>query len=382
MIAGKKYAPTLRAKKGELGSVSVLPLKFSDNLLPIFVIPPKWEMKDGQPRLLDVPAALNFSDVLLPYWRGRPVIIDPAHVFEALGEESCETWLPQAFSRARGKGLYAIPCALISELKGLKQKAFKLALDKHAEIKLALRLYSDDVEDSEVLRELLDVVSGLGIKPSDCIVLVDFTDADLSLSEAPDVVIRTLDDLCQLGAWGGLVVQGSSYPIKYPVGENESCTIPRHEFKLWEKIHDDVQNLSSPVIFGDFAADHSQMNFPKSKGGGKPFTSLRYTSRDTWFVIRGDQKGRVADEIIKIATKICELKYFSGAEFSPADKWIKTAASGGGSTGNPSQWRQHNTTRHIMITLKALFDLSGDHFDSTSVPIKEHEQVSLFDGLS
>lgn len=379
MISNKKYAPTLRAKKGELGSLRVLPIKFSDSLLPIFVIPPKHEMKDEQPKFLETPDTLEFSKVLLPDWRDRPVIIDASHVFDTLSEETCTTWLPEAFSRARRNGLQPIPCVPFADLEGTKGDAYSLAIDRQSKVKVVLKLHSDDVEDIDVLNDLKKAVLSLNLSPEDCVILVDFTSSDLSLSEAPDVVIRTLDDLCQEGKWGGVIVQGSSYPIKYPIKENESCLIPRDEIQLWSKIHDDIQQLSSPIIFGDFAADHSKIKFMKSNGGVKPFRALRYATEDSWYVIRGSQKGKTAIEIQNICKDICELASFSGAGFSPADNWIKEASLSSSSNGGASQWRQHNTTRHIMITLKTLFTLDGENFDQVSVPQYEDKQMSMFE---
>ncbi len=340
------YGPAVRARQGELMGLRDLAPDVAERILPRTIIPPRAERDEELQRSLmqieDVPTPGTF---LARFWQHRDLLLDPTYLIQDFGRERMAYWLPKMFEHARQAGVQAIPLISFQEL--LKELAFAhRAACADGAIKLAVRISSGDMIGSELREHLLAALDWLHLSPSDCALIVDFSDAEFGQPELVSGVIQgSLEYLQELGLWRNIIFQGSNYPEKNPALDNSSQLVPRNEWKAWSAAVDFDPATGEHLIFGDYGADCSNMTFGGK--GAMAIRHLRYATPDSWLVQRGYPTGSTEGAMRDICKKILESGVFAGREFSSADEFIYLCAKGFTGPGQPWKWRAINTTHHI-----------------------------------
>ena len=156
--------------------------------------------------------------------------------------------------------------------------------------------------------------------------------------------------------------------------ERPRCRQETHRWRAWRLAVKFDPTTADHMIFGDYAADCSKMDF--AKGGGRPIPHLRYTTGENWRIERGANDGTGRDRMHPVYTEIVDSNDFAGAGFSEADRYIaRAAASAAAPHGNPSTWRQLNTTHHITQVVSDIARVRG--FEIKRPSIEESVQNSL-----
>jgi hypothetical protein len=128
------------------------------------------------------------------------------------------------------------------------------------------------------------------------------------------------------------------------------------------------------MIFGDYAADCSKIEFADSVC--KPINHVRYTVGENWRVQRGEKETTSRNSMHQVFTTIEGSTDFAGASFSQADKYIaRAAASLAEPHGNPTTWRQLNTTHHITQVVNDIAKVRG--LEMKTISPREPVQMSL-----
>lgn len=352
MLDRKKfiYVPALRMKRGELEGLAWLQPDVADCIAPLLIVPPAkerdcgsqesfFEIADGVP---DVGAAVA------KYWLHRQVFVDVKAVLKEKSGQEAGSWLPALFARARSMGVFAIPVATICTLEKLGVAAFKSALLVDAKMKFGLRIESGDLADPTLNLRIEAVLSGLGLLASECTVFADFSDADLSTPSVVEPIIQgALEQLQTLGHWQLICFLGTHYPEKIPAEPGETFTQPRNEWHAWKAAVKFEPSTAEHMIFGDFGADNAKIDF-RSGGGAPPIVHCRYTTQESWMIVRGENEGTWFHRMKAVYGRIVDSGKFSGPEFSEADRLIyDVVRSNVQSVGGPWAWRQVNTTHHI-----------------------------------
>lgn len=351
MISQKKiiYVPALRMKMGELEGLRLLQRDVADCIAPLLIVPPAKERNCGSQELLfptenEVP---DVGGVLFKYWAHRQVFIDPRALFKECGADKAESWLPMLYNRARSQGVLAIPVASLVTLEKIGVTAFKGAISAGPGLKFGLRIQSGDMTDRSLDDRVRIVLAGMDLTASECAVFADFSDADLSDPSLVSPIIRaTLEQLQTLGQWQLVVFLGTHFPEKNPAEPNQTITQPRNEWHAWSEAVRFDPSTAWHMIFGDFAADNSKIEFGGS--GGRPIPHSRYTTASSWLVVRGDDTGTTHEVMKDVFQRIVDSGEFAGPTFSGADSYIfNVARNDAPNAGNPTIWRQLNTTHHI-----------------------------------
>ncbi len=344
------YVPALRMKRGELEGLAWLQPDVADCIAPMLIVPPAKERDCGSQESL-FETANGVPDVgaaVAKYWVHRQVFLDvKALLKEKLGQET-GSWLPALFARARSMGVLAIPVATIDTLERMGAGAFKSALSADTKLKFGLRVESGDLADPALNLRIEAVLASLQLSASACTVFADFSDADLSNPSVVEPIIRGALELLQtLGHWQLICFLGTHYPEKIPAAPGETFTHPRNEWHAWKAAVKFERSTAVHMIFGDFGADNAKIDF-RSGGGAQPIVHCRYTTQDSWMIVRGENEGNWYHRMKAVYGRIVDSGNFSGSEFSEADRLIyEVARKNSQSVGGPSAWRQVNTTHHI-----------------------------------
>jgi hypothetical protein len=204
---------------------------------------------------------------------------------------------------------------------------------------------------------LLDIqIKNLAIQPSDCILILDLTDADLSTPrEFAKFVAETLFKLRDFGAWAKIIVQSTSYPFKNPANDDSSADVARNEWQMWLALREIDSEIPNFAMFGDFGADNAHIDF---KSGGRPIPHLRYATETHWLVSRGNRDAGYG-VMRNVADRIVKSGFFSGELFSAGDEFIAARAQGLNGVGNPMMWRSVNMNHHMSLVVAQLGKIYG-----------------------
>jgi hypothetical protein len=259
---------------------------------------------------------------------------------------------------ARERRPKIIPAAKLADLGGGEVQAFRSVLDQETGLVFALVLASGDLADNAVLLTIRRVLDGLGVSPSECVMVIDFSDADLSSAEMAEPIIRYGVELVQeLGPWRRIVFQGTGFPEKNPAEDGGRHMVRPTEWLAWNHVIAVDPSMFGQLTFGDYAADCAKMIAGK---GGMAIPHLRYTCEENWLVQRGRKLSGSHKAVMgAVCRAIMGSGHFSGAGFSRADTAIAALADGVGGAGTATTWRQFNTTHHITAVVSALARMRG-----------------------
>lgn len=343
------YMTTLRMKMGEMEGLSWLRSDVADCVIPNLIVPPAKERSSSSQESLfaggeSIP---DVGGVLAKYWVFRPAFLDPRVLFKEYGAENAIDWLPALFSRARNLNVIAIPVASLTTLEAMGLAAFKASISSDDGLKFGLSVLSGEMTDPDLGARVQTVLTGLGLRPSECAVIADFTDADLSEPSFVAPIIRgALEQLQGLGQWQMIVFQGTHYPEKNPAKPGQTFIQSRNEWHAWTEAVKFDPSTAQQMVFGDFAADSAKIDF--KAGRAQAIRHCRYTTASDWLVTRGEGEGSDYEVMKDVFERIVDSGEFSGETFSLADAYIyDVARNGSPKAGNATTWRQVNTTHHI-----------------------------------
>jgi len=367
------YSPALRMKAGELEGVRLLTPDVADRILPRFIVPPSGERDRATPLLMDLDRMPQISSQMAVAWRRRPVLIDPAYIIDEFGRDEAAKWLPRMFERARKNEVSAIPTIHMNDIDYCSG-AYRASIDRHAPTKLGILVPSGEMVGSEFLRGMEKVLNALRVSPSDCVAIADFGGTEFS---EPGIVAPIIGGALELledvGRWQQIIFQGSHYPETNPAPENGVVLWPRNEWRAWRQAVKFDPSTAENMIFGDYAADCSKIEF--GDGGGRAIRHVRYATPEHWRIERGSNSGKQPVSMHHVYTKLVGSGDFSGSDFSEADAYIAHAA------GNPDaphgaamNWRQLNTTHHLTQVVTDIARVRG--IEIRRVPM-ESTQMSL-----
>lgn len=343
------YVPALRMKAGELRGLRDLAADVATSVLPRLIVPPVNERDDAtQPQLIEGQSLPDVSAPLSGHWRGREVLIEPTHLAAELGHEDIERWLPGMFDRARAAGGLPIPLVQMRDLISGALAGYRASIARTGDLRFGVVVSSSDIDDREALSMMLSAIGCLGVPAEQCMVIVDFHDADLTTPAIVAPIINgALDALQQLAPWKQVVFQGTNYPETNPADEGVSCLVPRNEWSAWKQAVTFDPSTADHLLFGDYAADCAKLSFGR-KGGSGAIRHYRYSTPNDWYVARGSNSGTHDDVMREVCERILGSGYFAGREFSSADDFIFLTAKGEATgPGSATTWRAVNTTHHI-----------------------------------
>jgi hypothetical protein len=277
-------------------------------------------------------------------WGSRTSLLDTRFLKLDKDEQQDASDLAQFLSASRKFGCSIIPMFDLktTELRGR-------AISSHWQSTkngLALRLTLSDLSDTGLRAQIHSLLVKMVIKPQQCVLILDFSDADLSEVDAfaafeAEWILRTQE----FGLWRRVIVAATNYPEKNPAPENGQARVGRYEWLVWKKALSLNSRVGELAMFGDFGADNARIDFG---GAGRALKHIRYATPDGWLVVRGGRLTADCDGSIRdVARRIMLSGSFAGELFSAGDEFIAACAAGLGGKGNPTTWRAANMNHHM-----------------------------------
>ena len=129
--------------------------------------------------------------------------------------------------------------------------------------------------------------------------------------------------------------------------------VPRYEWRLYKVLVNNFKKAGLRIpAFGDYAISHPKV-LELDMRITKPSATIRYTTEDGWFIIKGENvRDKKYEQYRVLCKKLIDFKYYYGSAFSWGDNFVQECASGRGKTGNLSTWRQVGTNHHIMKVIQ------------------------------
>jgi len=294
----------------------------------------------------------------------REAFLDVRFLFKDFGEDECTDWLPRMFDVARKANSKPIPLLSLSDALGPRVAAFRQALAVDT-AKCAIRIESGEI-DKELADRVAAAMSALGVVPADCTVLADFAEADFSdVTIVANIAQAALEELQAIGRWRQVVFQGTNYPVVNPAEPGKNKVIPRNEWLAWKEAIKLDGSSPEHLVFGDYGADCAIVEFKKASGG-IPIRHYRYTTLDSWLVVRGAGAGRAKTVMRSVCERILQSGKFAGRGFCSADDYIFKTAKGWDGPGTGSTWREINTAHHITRVVRDIGGIKGMSFAETT----------------
>lgn len=280
------------------------------------------------------------------------------------------------FDVARKANAQPIPVIDLADALGPRARAFRLVLATEGMTKAAIRVESGEI-DSELGNRLAAVVSSLGVIPQECAILADFCDADFSDAFAVATFAQVaLEELQGIGRWRHVIFQGTNYPESNPADADGNVIVSRNEWLAWKEAVKLDGTSPEHLVFGDYGADCAKFEF-NAASGGIPIRHYRYTTPDSWLVVRGSATGEAEAVMRGVSERILKSGKFAGRGFCSADDYIFKTAKGWDGPGNGSTWREINTAHHITRVVRDIGGIKGMSFTET-VFSDPADQTSLF----
>lgn len=350
-LDGKWYGVALRGKAGEFLAMLDLDETCKNRTLPQYIVP---SLHAKENKTLSPETAIETQvDKIVTYWGKRPCLLDIRYLRFSEDHGIDASWINQLLRTARQRLCQVIPVIGISA--DFYRASAVGAHARSASSGAAIRIALSDLFNRE-LRQLIETqLYNLGLPATECIIIVDLSDADLSdYVGFAKFVADWLFKIRAYGTWPRIVLQASSYPLKNPAKANNECRVRRSEWLAWQHLVGLDRSIKDFVLYGDFGADNGHIDF--TPGIRRAIPHLRYADAVDWLIVRGDKNWQT---IRQAAEKIVKSSSFSGELFSAGDEFIETRARGLAGIGNPTVWRQVNMNHHISLVTSNLSTLYG-----------------------
>lgn len=352
------YSPALRLKEGEYKALSQLPPAVMERVTPFFIAPPPKEgdIEKGRMFATSDEAAYITGERVGHYWPLRTSFVDSRFLLKEFKGEDASNWLPRLFQVARHCHGKPVPVATLNDMVGSNAKAFQLSMSVNDPTKLGIRITFGEI-DHTLSARVTEALQEFELSPTDCAVFLDFADADMADVEGVASFINVaVETLVEIGTWRNIVFQGTNYPAKNPANPGMVASVPRNEWHAWDAAVKTDPGILRHCAFGDYGADCAPLDL---KGGGIPIVHYRYCTPEDWKVVRAADGVQQRDAMRAICKQIVAGAYYSGHDFSEADKYIHLTAQGLTTGGGATLWREMNTIHHITMVISQLGKMLG-----------------------
>jgi hypothetical protein len=251
-----------------------------------------------------------------------------------------------------------MPVVALADVEGIRFDGFSRIIDAR-NVGVAIRLTLRELGDKTLKERLQGALLKMVALPSQCILLLDLSGADLSSADpVGEYIVAAFQRVYEIGNWRRVVVEATSYPESNPAQEDGEILLPRNEWKAWKLAVAHDATIRQQLTFGDFGADSSKFVF--SSGAIAQIRHYRYSTEDHWLVVRGNKAADALTAMRGVASRIVGSKHFAGRVFSQADEYIfETAAGRQKNPGSAMTWRKVNTVHHLTRVANDLGSMYG-----------------------
>ena len=355
------YVPILRWKRAEQVALSQLFESDSICITPLIELIPDNIIKKGkagkEDSILELDVATNnIIEQLVKYWGPRPFFIDLLWLASDILKQRTGYFLEILSQCASIYSLCFIPVTGLSR-DAIYQTSVEKVTSMHHQ-GACLRLFIDDIKSLTLKRDIDTLLKILKLEPESVDIIVDFQITD---QHAP-----TFDTLCYLipniNKWRNFIVASGAFPEDLSkLHKNDVHYLDRTDWISWK---DQVTSKTLPrtPIYSDYAIQHAR--YIRREGLLFPSASIRYTSDDSWIIMRGEAikregEGPGSAQWQDNAILLCDLPEYCNLTFSKGDKYIKEISLQHKETGSTETWLRAGINHHITFVVRQIANLSG-----------------------
>ncbi len=356
----RHYVPVVRWKRGEQIALRQLREEEKHAMTPLIELAPTDLAGD------DAEAAKFTSKAIMGIqrnWGSYRAFLELGRVGSRFDQGHESEIASVIFGAAREARLVLVPVVRVPG-GSLPHEALRRAVSI-SEGRACLRIKSAELPRQALHASINACLTVLDLTPSD----VDLV-LDIGLVGPSNVAMRNFSpgSLWEYD-WRTLSIVGGSFPkdlTGYSVGQHE---ITRLEWVRWRLEAPELFRRHGRIpTFGDYMTLHPE--FCEPRPGMNPSASIRYTSEDSWVVMRGEglqnENGLGNRQYYGNADLLCERKEYCGSTFSFGDNYIwKVASRNVESPGSPGTWLSATVNHHItFVTHQIPRILDSLHIDS------------------
>lgn len=354
------YVPLVKTLKAEFDALGHVSRQSADGILPLFDLDVIKKDNQGSSGFSEVGNVTEkFIDkkarLIDDFWHGREAMIDAYHWFPADSVESGEHVLHYFYNQLMVLGVKALPVVGYDRWEDESYRIAMKGLRDVAGSIFCLRLDINAIEDFDesdfFLGNIQSIVDGLGLVPSQSLVLIDH--GDVAQINVEDIVFVTKGMIRLLKTVGfeKFAMSGCSLPpsVDQAVAmvDSEGVVI-RKEMLAWKNVY--KASLCSVLLYSDYC-----VRGPKSNNGiQNPHINgkIRYTTKDQFFVVRGHsmQYPGKGEQMYGLAKKVINSNHYMGGSFSWGDSRIEDCSLQK-FKGNACNWIAIDTNHHIGFVL-------------------------------
>lgn len=362
-FGSNRYAPAILTRQGERLAMRELPEPVKAAITPLFVVHPIDLQPGTTEPVRSVSAHLEkLARQLRQDWGSSPAFVDLRFIDTSKPLEDGRHPLLSFVVRCRESDLPLAPVISGAQAPSYRRAAVEGA--SAAGTTIALRLSPDEWANTGTPLgdgHLQGLLAETGREPEAVHLILDVEEIGTSSALVAAAVRPALRSLPHANQWASLTVLGTGMPVgTQEVGRDSEMHLPRREWALWRALDGADHRRSS---FGDYVVQNPDpiSNFdPRFMDSS---AQLRYTTSNSWFVVRGrgmkaDDGG--AEQIRTLAEKIVsDPIVYSGRDFSWGDRWLWDCVHNAGAPGGQGVWRKVTTNHHLTFVVGQLASPHG-----------------------
>ena len=346
MFEYNHYIPILKAKNGEFGALSELPIEIKNRISPLIDV----FNTESSSKPLEFRLEKIANQVKMSWGTNRPIFIDLFGI--ALDERISNGLHPLSFifDHLKNLNVKAIPTTGFDRDEAYKE-ALKKIVNKDNQ-GVCIRLLKDDMESMDELQYNLEsLLSDLHISFENAHLLLDFRFLKIDeIGKSVDMAIDMFRNLPNIKEWHTLTIAASGFPGSLAeIGTNTSGRLPRTELQLWNALIARRREIKRPPSFADYGVQHPDLL--ELDWGIIPLVSnIRYTVTSEWLIVRGGSNKKYGwQQSHQLSRKLIAMPEYYGESFCWGDNYIADCAHKAVGPGNMTTWRKVGTNHHLTL---------------------------------
>jgi hypothetical protein len=351
------YVPCLRWKQGEYQAVLRLPAQIKEKFAPLIEIPEiGWDFEEEKDKKIIDEHLTDFAQKkIYRKWGTGFCFVDLNLIRSSERMADGNHPIHFVFDQLREAGCNAVPVTGLNRDNAYQKEVKNITIQDKSGI--CLRIKIDQAAKQSLKSELNSLLSRLKVKPEICDLIIDLGAPNfIPLKGFSKLIQAIMNSFPYLDDWRTFTLLGTSFPETMASIKKGGEIIPRYEWQLYKMLVSSFieEQLRIP-IFGDYVISHPSV-LEVDMRVVKPSATIRYTSDNSWYIIKGenvkDEKFGKFKQYRDLCNKLMESKYYYGSGYSWGDHFIQECATISGSTGNLTSWRQVGTNHHIVKVIQ------------------------------
>ncbi len=351
------YVPCLRWKQGEYQALLQLKDTTKSKMTPLIEVPEiGWDFeKKIATKTIDKHLE-PFARRVKTKWKNRRCFVDLKIISPSERMLDGRHPLEFVFFNLRKEKCEGIPVTGLDRDKEFQQAIQQVvSKDKNG---ICLRVTLEQAAKSNIKKMIDDLLSNIGVTQKDSDFILDLGAPNFVPLEGFCKLVQAIaQKLPYIERWRTLTLLGTSFPVSMAEIKGGAENIPRYEWQLYKKLTANLKKADYRLpTFGDYAIAHPNV-LNLDMRIVKPSASIRYTTNDEWYIIKGPNvRDNGFEQYRGHCLRLKASPYYSGSDFSEGDLYISDCANGNGSTGNLPAWRRVGTNHHLE---KVTLDISS-----------------------